>query len=80
MHLTNLLSTYHVPDMILDSENVEMNKDKPSLYGKYIEQLTCLYLEGKGFYKWKNRGKEIWVTFPRWQLVNSKPGILPKIL
>lgn len=42
MHLTNLLSTYYVPDMILDSRNVGMNKGKPSPYGRYIRTARML--------------------------------------
>lgn len=48
MHLTNLLSTYYVPDMILDSGNVEMSKGKPSRNGRYIRTAHMLVSGRKG--------------------------------
>lgn len=53
--------------MILDSGDREMNKvsPPPHLMEGTVQQLTCLYLEGKAFYKWKDWGEEIWVKLSK---------------
>lgn len=57
-----------------------MDKGKPYLDGGYVLMAHTLGSGRKVFYKWESGGKKIGVTWPRWQLVNFKPRMTPRIL